>query len=152
MQTDWNIYKKYNILSDLTFDYFSKRLDAMLGCISTLPVNSFRTVRFWMFFNLSSTHQVCIYLILNTTKAVYCEIFLQFKITDFYLRNRNVIYSCDQRWIFIIITPVFVTWSFRNHSHMLISCSRNLFTYLYIIIIIIIISNSWVFFSGFFDE
>ncbi len=32
-----------------------------------------------------------------------------------------------QRWIFSIITPVFsVTWSFRNHSNMLISCSRNI--------------------------
>ncbi len=30
-------------------------------------------------------------------------------------------------WIFSIITPVFsVTWSFRNHSDMLICCSRNM--------------------------
>ncbi len=32
-----------------------------------------------------------------------------------------------QSWIFSIITPVFsVTWSFRNHSNMLILCSRNI--------------------------
>ncbi len=31
-----------------------------------------------------------------------------------------------QSWIFSIITPVFsVTWSFRNHSNMLICCSGN---------------------------
>jgi len=33
----------------------------------------------------------------------------------------NVIYSCDQNWIFSIITPVFsVTWSFRNQYNMMI--------------------------------
>ncbi len=39
-------------------------------------------------------------------------------------------YSDDQKysviiyWIFSIITPVYsVTWSFKNHSNMLISCS-----------------------------
>jgi len=27
-----------------------------------------------------------------------------------------LLYSCDQSWIFSIITPVFsVTWSFRSH-------------------------------------
>ncbi len=32
-----------------------------------------------------------------------------------------------QSWIFSIITPVFsVTWSFRNHSNMLICCLRNI--------------------------
>ncbi len=42
-----------------------------------------------------------------------CEIILQFKITVFYVNIfQNVIYSCDQSWIFSIITPVFsVTWS-----------------------------------------
>ncbi len=36
---------------------------------------------------------------------------------------RNVIYFCDQSWIFSIITPVFsVTWSFRNiFSHLILS-------------------------------
>jgi len=35
-----------------------------------------------------------------------------------------------QSWISTIITPVFsVTWSFRNHSNMLICCSRNISYY-----------------------
>ncbi len=34
---------------------------------------------------------------------------------------QNIIYFCDQSWIFSIITPVFsVTWSFRNHSDLLL--------------------------------
>ncbi len=47
------------------------------------------------------------------------------KETVFYLNIlKKVIYSSDQSWIFSIITPVFsVTWSFRNHSNMLIWCS-----------------------------
>ncbi len=49
---------------------------------------------------------------------------IQFKITVFYVNMLNYIYFCDQSWIFIIITPVFsVTWSFRNHSNMLILSS-----------------------------
>ncbi len=41
---------------------------------------------------------------------------------------KNVIYSCDQSWHFSIITRVFsVTWSFRNHSNMLICCLRNIY-------------------------
>ncbi len=40
-------------------------------CNDTLPVKSFLTVRFWMFFKeFSSAHQACIYLIQNTAKAV----------------------------------------------------------------------------------
>jgi len=32
-------------------------------------------------------------------------------------------YSCDQSWIFSVITSAFsVTWSFRNHSNMMICC------------------------------
>jgi len=35
-----------------------------------------------------------------------------------------------QSWNFSIITPVFsVTWSFRNHSNMLMWCSRNIYNY-----------------------
>jgi len=35
-----------------------------------------------------------------------------------------------QSWIFSIITPVFsVTWSFRNHSNVMICCSRNISDY-----------------------
>ncbi len=50
-----------------------------------------------------------------------------FQITAFYL---NIIYSCDQRYIFSIITPVFSV-TFRNYSNMLICCSRNICTYYY---------------------
>ncbi len=36
----------------------------------------------------------------------------------------RLLYFCDQSCIFSIITPVFsVTWSFRNHSTLLICCS-----------------------------
>ncbi len=42
----------------------------------------------------------------------------------------NVIYCCDAKLNFSIITPVFsVTWSFRNHSYILIWCSRNISYY-----------------------
>ncbi len=42
----------------------------------------------------------------------------------------NLIYSCDQSWIFSIMTPVFsVTWSFRNHYNMMICCSKNTYYY-----------------------
>jgi len=42
----------------------------------------------------------------------------------------NFFYSCDQSWIFCIISPVFsVTWSFRNQSNMMICCSRNIYYY-----------------------
>ncbi len=38
------------------------------------------------------------------------------------------IYNLYEFWIFSIITPVLsVTWSFRNHSNMPISCSRKYF-------------------------
>ncbi len=43
----------------------------------------------------------------------------------------NVIYSCDQSCIFSIITPVFSHMIFRNHSDMLIYCSRNMYYYRY---------------------
>jgi len=48
--------------------------------------------------------------------------------TVFYVNIfQNVIYPCDQSWI---ITPVFsVTWPFRNHSNMMIWCSRNIYNY-----------------------
>ncbi len=40
--------------------------------------------------------------------------------------------SVMQSWIFSIIIPVFsVTWSFRNHSNMLICCSRHNSSYQY---------------------
>ncbi len=51
---------------------------------------------------------------------------------DLYLFYYFLFLKCNlflwwQTWIFSIITPVFtVTWSFRNHFNMLISCSRNI--------------------------
>ncbi len=54
----------------------------------------------------------------------FYKICFVFKITVFYFNIfQNVIYLCDQSWIFCIITSVFsVTWSFRNH--ILICCSK----------------------------
>ncbi len=72
-------------------------------------------------------------------KQKYCEIILPFKIFFLliWIYFKYIFFSVMQSWIFSIITLVFsVTWSFRNHSNMLICCSRN------IIIIIIIISSS----------
>ncbi len=52
-----------------------------------------------------------------------------------YLQVKIFIYVCAvcmwcQSWIFSTITPVFsVTWSFINHSDMLICCSRNISYY-----------------------
>ncbi len=77
-----------------------------------------------MFF---SPGQGCTYLIKNTNTS---------KIIDYkkYYDNLNELFSIliyfkiynipvMQSWIFSIITPAFnVTWSFRNHSNMLICC------------------------------
>ncbi len=38
---------------------------------------------------------------------------------------KNVIYSCGWSWI----VSIDVKWSFRNHSNMLICCSRNIYYY-----------------------
>ncbi len=59
----------------------------------------------------------------------YCEILLQFKITAFYWEKSNL-FLWWQSWILTAITQVFsVTWSFRNHSNLLIWCSRNISYY-----------------------
>ncbi len=81
-----------------------------------------------------------------------CEILLQFKITFFYFNILwNVIYSCDQSWIVSIITPVCsVTWSFRNHSNMLICCSRNITSHYQCWKQLCCFIFLWIFFSGFF--
>ncbi len=58
-----------------------------------------------------------------------CEILLHFKIFFYVNIQYFKIYFFPLMliWIFSIITPVFsVTWFFRNHSNMLICCSRNL--------------------------
>jgi len=64
---------------------------------------------------VSSVHKACISLIKNTEITVI----LWNIITIFYFNKlSNVVYSCDQNWIFSFITPVFsVTWSFTNHSN-----------------------------------
>ncbi len=55
---------------------------------------------------LKRSHQSCIYLIKNTVQN--CEKNLQSKIVVFYVNICwNVIYFCDQSWIFSIISPVF---------------------------------------------
>ncbi len=67
---------------------------------------------------------------------------------------KSVIYFCDQSWIFSIITPVFsVTWSFRNHSNMLICCSRNISDYYQCCAASCFCGNCDAFyFSGLFDD
>ncbi len=71
-----------------------------------------------------------VFIWLKYSKICNIVILLEIKITVFYFNIQlNTIYSCDQSWIFSIITPVFsVTWSFRNHN-MLICCSRNISDY-----------------------
>ncbi len=71
---------KLGQLSRFSVNYYSLLLKY------TLPVKSFWTVRFVMFFKeVSSAQQACIYLIQSTAKQFYFEIFLLFKITVFYL-------------------------------------------------------------------
>jgi len=60
------------------------------------------------------------------SKQEYCKVLLQYTITVFYLSVLFI--PVMWSWISSIITPVFsVTWSFRNHSNMLICCSRNIY-------------------------
>jgi len=63
----------------------------------------------------------------NLKYLLFCE----------YVFKCNLFLWC-QSWIFRIITPVFcVTWSFINHSNMLICCSGNIvFTICYIYLFI----------------
>ncbi len=84
-------------------------------------------IRFLMFLKeVSSAHQGRIYWIKN---AVNCEILLQFKIKVFYCNIfLNTIYSCDAQLNFQHHYSS-VTWSFRNHSNMLIWCSWNMYYY-----------------------
>ncbi len=61
-----------------------------------------------------------------------------------------------QIWIFSIITPVFsITWSFRNHSNMLICCSINISYYYQCwkqLCCLILLVKPWYFvLSGFFE-
>ncbi len=83
-----------------------------------------------MFFKEGSyAHQVA--FIWSRIKKKNCAIVFKCKIKIFcvnifsYIFRIYFVYSCGQSWIFSIITPVFsVTWSFRNHSNILIY-SRN---------------------------
>ncbi len=80
---------------------------------------------FWKVFYAS---QSCISLIKNTEKQQYWEI-LQLKINVFNFNIiLNVICSCDGTAEFSAATSHFfsVTWSSRNHSNLLIWCSRNI--------------------------
>ncbi len=81
---------------------------------------------FWKVFYAS---QSCISLIKNTEKQQYWEILLQLKINVFNFNIiLNVICSCDGTAEFSAATSRFfsVTWSFRNHSNLLIWWSRNI--------------------------
>ncbi len=77
----------------------------------------------WLFIH-THAHQSCIYLITNTVilwniTSIWNKCFLLE-----YIVKCNLFMWCAAV-IFSIITPVFsVTWSFRNHSNMLICCSR----------------------------
>jgi hypothetical protein len=67
-----------------------------------------------------------------TKTTCLIKILLQFEITGFYLNIFwNVMYSCDGKVKFsATISQVFsVTWSFRNHSNMMIWCSRRISYY-----------------------
>ncbi len=67
MRINLDLNKKRHDIVDLTFYSYPKQLDAMIGYISTSQeflkiLNVFKEV--------SSAHQACVYLILNTAKAV----------------------------------------------------------------------------------
>jgi len=73
----------------------------------------------------SSKVWFCLVLLLD-------KILLQFEIIDFYLNIFcNVMYSCNGKVTFsATISQVFsITWSFRNHSNMMIWCSRRISYY-----------------------
>ncbi len=85
---------------------------------------------FWNVLNVLKffyAHQGCNYLIKNTVKTVIlCNIITILTLT-FFFKN---IFLWWLSWIFNIITTVVsVTWSLRNHSNMLICCSRNISYY-----------------------
>ncbi len=109
---------------------------------SCIPVKSFWTVRFLMFFKkVSSVHQACIYLIQSTSKTIKFQNIFTISNNSFLL---EYILKCNlflwfQRLIFSIITPV--TWSFRNHSNILICCSKNIYYYYYYYYYYV--ENSW---------
>ncbi len=100
--------------------------------ICTLLFKSLGSV--WMVLKeVTSDHQCCIYLIKNNKSKVKMWNIITIEMTVFYV---NIIKCNLFLWsnLISIITPGFsVTWSFRNHTNMLICCSRNVFDYYLII-------------------
>ncbi len=81
---------------------------------------------------VSSAHQGCIYLIKNTGKTVKLwNIFYNLKeLFSVWISVKMQFIAVLKSCIFSIITPVFsVTWFLKNHSNMLICCSRNISDY-----------------------
>ncbi len=72
----------------------------------TLSVKSSWTVRFVMFFNVSSAHQACIYLIQSTAKTVTFWIFLLF----------NNLFEYMLRCHLFMWFQIWVMW-FQSQSH-----------------------------------
>ncbi len=74
-------------------------------------------------------------------KNVIFKIKWPFKITVFCLECISVI-KAD--WIFSIISPVFsVTWSFRNHSNILMWCLANIYSYYQCLILLCCLIFLW---------
>ncbi len=69
MRINLDLNKKRHNIVDLTFYSYPKQLDAMIGYISTSQ-EFLNSKIFNVFKEVSSAHQACIYLILNTAKAV----------------------------------------------------------------------------------
>ncbi len=83
-------------------------------------------------------------LLLAKATFIWSKIFkiiLPFKITVFCLEFISVI-KAD--WIFSIISPVFsVTWSFRNHSNILMWCLTNIYCYYQCLILLCCLIFLW---------
>ncbi len=83
-------------------------------------------------------------LLLAKATFIWSKIFkiiLPFKITVFCLECISVI-KAD--WIFSIISPVFsVTWSFRNHSNILMWCLTNIYCYYQCLILLCCLIFLW---------
>ncbi len=75
-----------------------------------------------------------LHLLKNTVKTAILWEIITINITGFFFKYtlHFILFLLLEIWIFSIITPVFsVTWSFRNHSNMLIWCSRK-FSYYFL--------------------
>ncbi len=115
----------------------SQYIHTYTGC-KMFWIMKIKTIRFLMFLEeVSSSYQGCNYLIKTTVKYMLTlllqfQILLQIKIITLFSVN---MLKCNLLlWsklnLLIIINPVFsVTWSFINHSNMLICCVRNISDY-----------------------